>query len=39
MNEEEKEAFKKCVEILIPLQIWSKNAVFNALKYFIDRDI
>ena len=38
MNEEEKEALKKCVEILIPLPIWSKVAVVNALRYFVDRD-
>lgn len=39
MDEEEKVALKKCVEILIPLPIGSKVAVVNALKYFVDRDI
>ena len=39
MNEEEKEALKKCVDILIPLPIWSKDAVVNALKHFVNRDI
>lgn len=39
MNEEEKAALKKCVEILIPLPIYSKETIVNALRYYIDRDI
>lgn len=39
MNEEEKTALKKCVEILMPLPIWSKDSIVNALKYYIDRDL
>lgn len=39
MNEEEKLALKKCVDILIPLPIWSKESIVNALRYYVDRDI